>query len=283
MGRPMSARLGAAGFHVAGFDIDATARERAQAPGVEPGETLAAVAAGAGTVILILPNSDIVHRVVIEDGLLEVLESDALLIDMSSSDPIATRELAARVHERGARLIDAPVSGGVAGALAGTLTIMVGGAEEDLARCRPALESLGKDVIRVGDVGAGHAVKALNNLLSATSLLVSAEALATAQEFGLDPQVVLDVVNRSSGRSWSTELKFPKFVLPGRFDSGFGLRLMLKDMRIAVDLARAMGTPATVGEAAVAAWARAADALADDADHTEIARWVTERVDPAHE
>lgn len=279
----MSARLGAAGFRVAGFDVDANARERARGPGVETFDTVAAVATGARAVILILPNSEIVRNVVIDDGLLDALEPGTLLIDMSSSDPIATRQLAARVGERGARLIDAPVSGGVAGAQAGTLTIMVGGTEGDLAYCRAALEALGKEVIRVGDVGAGHAVKALNNLLSATSLLVSAEALATAQEFGLDPQVVLDVVNRSSGRSWSTELKFPKFVIPGRFDSGFGLRLMLKDMRIAADLARSMGTPAILGEAAVEAWAQAAEALADDADHTEIARWVAQRREPTGE
>jgi 3-hydroxyisobutyrate dehydrogenase len=283
MGRPMSARLGAAGFRVAGFDVDANPRKRAHGPGVETFDTVAAVATGARAVILILPNSEIVRNVVIDDGLLDALEPGTLLIDMSSSDPIATRQLAARVGERGARLIDAPVSGGVAGAQAGTLTIMVGGTEGDLAYCRAALEALGKEVIRVGDVGAGHAVKALNNLLSATSLLVSAEALATAQEFGLDPQVVLDVVNRSSGRSWSTELKFPKFVIPGRFDSGFGLRLMLKDMRIAADLARSMGTPAILGEAAVEAWAQAAEALADDADHTEIARWVAQRREPTGE
>ena len=132
-------------------------------------------------------------------------------------------------------------------------------------------------MIHVGDLGAGHAVKALNNLLSATSLLVSSEVLATAIEFGLDPEVVLDVVNRSSGRSWSTELKLPKFVLTGAFDSGFELGLMLKDMRIATSLARRMGTPALLGEAAVEYWARAADALPDGADHTEIARWVTQR------
>ena len=110
-----------------------------------------------------------------------------------------------------------------------------------------------------------------------TSLLASSEVLATAIEFGLDPEVVLDVVNRSSGRSWSTELKLPKFVLTGSFDSGFGLRLMLKDARIATGLARRMGTPALLGEAVVEHWAQAAGALAEDADHTEIARWVAQR------
>jgi 3-hydroxyisobutyrate dehydrogenase len=143
------------------------------------------------------------------------------------------------------------VSGGVVGAKDGTLTIMVGGAEGDLADCRPVLDVLGKQVIHVGDLGAGHAVKALNNLLSATSLLASSEVLATAIEFGLDPEVVLDVVNRSSGRSWSTELKLPKYVLTDGFDSGFGLRLMLKDIQITTSLARAPVTPCGFRRASV--------------------------------
>lgn len=185
--------------------------------------------------------------------------------------------MAAPVAARGIRFLDAPVSGGVVGAREATLTIMVGGAAGDLADCRPVLDVLGKEVTHVGDLGAGHAVKALNNLLSATSLLASSEVLATAIEFGLDPEVVLDVVNRSSGKSWSTELKLPKYVLTDRFDSGFGLRLMLKDIQIATNLAREMGTPALLGEAAVAYWAQAADALGEDADHTEIAKWVAQR------
>lgn len=278
MGEPMSARLGAAGYRVAAFDIDPRARERAAANvGVDAVSTLDSVAGGAQAVILILPNSEIVGRVVRSEGLLAAMERGSLLIDMSSSDPTETRALAEEVTARGVRFVDAPVSGGVAGALAGTLTIMVGGGEDDLDDCRPVLEALGKDVVGVGAVGAGHALKALNNLLSATSLLASAEALLAAQEFGLDPQVVLDVVNRSTGKSWSTELKLPKFVLSERFDSGFGLRLMLKDMRIAAGLARKTGAPALLGEAAVEYWAQAADALADDADHTEIAKWVAQR------
>lgn len=278
MGEPMSARLGAAGFRVTAFDIDARARERAAGTvGVDVVPTVSGVAKGAGAVILILPNSRVVRQVVLDEGLLEAIEPGSLVIDMSSSDASDTRALAGRLAARGLRFLDAPVSGGVVGARAGTLTIMVGGAKSDLADCRPALDALGNEVIHVGDLGAGHAVKALNNLLSATSLLASSEVLATAIEFGLDPEVVLDAVNRSSGKSWSTELKLPKYVLTGAFDSGFGLGLMLKDMRIATSLARRMGTPALLGEAVAEYWAQAADALGEDADHTEIARWVEKR------
>jgi 3-hydroxyisobutyrate dehydrogenase len=284
MGEPMSARLGAAGFRVAAFDIDPGARERAaRNGGVEAMASLSEAAKDAVTVILILPNSRVVRQVVLDDGLLEAMEPGALLVDMSSSDASETRALAGPVGQRGVRFIDAPVSGGVSGAREGTLTIMVGGAESDLADCRPVFDVLGKEVIHVGDLGAGHAVKALNNLLSATSLLASGEVLATAIEFGLDPGVVLDVLNRSSGKSWSTELKLPKYVLTDRFDSGFGMRLMLKDIQIATNLAREMGTPALLGEAVVGYWAQAADALGEDADHTEIAKWVTERREQGRE
>ena len=128
--------------------------------------------------------------------------------------------------------------------------------------------------MHVGDVGAGHAVKALNNLLSATHLLVTSEAMAAAAAFGLDVPVVLDAINTSSGRSGSTENKWPNFIVPGTFDSGFALRLMLKDMRIALGLAESAGTESRLSAAAVELWAQAADDLPADADHTEIARWL---------
>ena len=161
---------------------------------------------------------------------------------MGSSEPLRTRELAQRAAARGVELIDAPVSGGVRGALAGSLTIMVGGDPAPVARCRPLLETLGRAVLHVGPVGAGHALKALNNLLSATHLLASCEALAIGRRFGLDPQVMLDAINVSTGRCASTERKLPDFVLTGSYDSGFALALMVKDVGIAVALGEGSGS-----------------------------------------
>jgi 3-hydroxyisobutyrate dehydrogenase len=132
-------------------------------------------------------------------------------------------------------------------------------------------------VIHVGDLGAGHAIKALNNLPSATSLLASSDVLATAIEFGFNPEVVLEVINHSTARSGSTELKLPTFVLSGSFDSAFALRLTLRDLRIATARARTVGTPALLGETVLEQWAQAAEALGEDADHTEIASSVTRR------
>jgi 3-hydroxyisobutyrate dehydrogenase len=185
-----------------------------------------------------------------------------------------TRELAAQARGHGVTLVDAPVSGGVAGAVKGSLTIMAGGAPGDVRRVRGLLDVLGKQVMHVGDVGAGHAVKALNNLLSATHLLATSEAMAAAASFGLDVPTVLRAINSSSGRSGSTEKKWPDFIVPGTFDSGFTLRLMLKDMRIALGLAGQAGTPARLAAAATELWSEAAGDLPAGADHTEIARWL---------
>jgi 3-hydroxyisobutyrate dehydrogenase len=270
MGTPMVRRLVEAGYTVRGFDTDPAARERIATPVDE----LTAVAEGADAILLMLPSSDVVEHVLYKGGLLEAARPGTVLVDMGSSRPHSTRTVAEWSASRGVPMVDAPVSGGVVGAEAGTLTVMAGGAAEDVARVRPPLERLGSKVSHVGGVGAGHALKALNNLMSATHLLVSSEALLAGREFGLDPAVMLEVVNGSSGRSGSTETKWPKFVLPGTFDSGFGLRLMLKDMHIAVDLARETGWPSVLGESAVELWAKAAEELPPDADHTEIVRWL---------
>jgi 3-hydroxyisobutyrate dehydrogenase len=153
---------------------------------------------------------------------------------------------------------------------------MVGGSDDVVEHVRPVLEHLGNPV-HAGPVGAGHAVKALNNLLSATHLLVTSEAMIVGQRFGLDPNVMLSIFNASSGRSGSTQNKWPNFVLTKTYDSGFGLRLMLKDMRIAVQLSEQTGAPSELGADAVELWSRAADALPESADHTEIARWLKDR------
>jgi 3-hydroxyisobutyrate dehydrogenase len=128
--------------------------------------------------------------------------------------------------------------------------------------------------VRTGPIGSGHAVKALNNLLSATHLWVTSEAMLAGERFGVDPHVLLDVFNSSSGRSGSTEHKWPRFIVPQTYDSGFALRLMLKDMRIATTLAAALGARCELGEQAADRWAAAAADMAADADHTEIARWI---------
>jgi 3-hydroxyisobutyrate dehydrogenase len=272
MGLPMAVRLRDACFEVRGFDPSPVAAQRAIEAGLDVAADLAAAVTGAEVVLLMLPSSDVVEAVLADPAVRPALGPGVTVLDMSSSDPVRTRALAATVAETGATLVDAPVSGGVAGATRGTLTIMAGGAAEAVDRVEPLLSALGT-VKRTGPVGSGHALKALNNLLSATHLLVSSEAVLAGQRFGLDPEVMLEVINSSSGRSFSTEYKWPTFVLPETFDSGFALRLLVKDATIAVELARAVGLPSRLGEAALELWREAAEVLPPEADHTEIARF----------
>ncbi|WP_028936440.1 NAD(P)-dependent oxidoreductase [Pseudonocardia spinosispora] len=271
MGDPMVRRIAAGGVEVRGHDTSAGALA-ALADVLTPAGSAAEAAAGASVVILMLPDSTIVEKVV-EGGVLDALAPGAVLVDMSSSEPLRTRALAARVAERGVTLVDAPVSGGVSGANAGTLTIMVGGPDEVVERLEPLLALMGR-VRHVGAVGAGHALKALNNLMSAAHLLASSEAILAGMRFGLDATVMLEAVNGSSGRSGSTQNKWPNYIVPGTYDSGFTSGLMVKDIRIALDLVTATGTPSRLAARTVELWSDAVDELGPSADHTEIARWL---------
>ena len=281
MGTPMGRRLLAAGYGVRGYDAEEAARARfADTSGEEVAATAVAAASGAQVLILMLPTSRSVRDVVTADGVLDALEPGAVVLDMGSSDPVETRSLAPEVERHGRAFVDAPVSGGVAGAESGSLTIMVGGDPEAVGRCAPLLDALGSTVVHVGGVGAGHAVKALNNLLSATHLLASVEVFRVGRRFGLDPQTMLAAINTSSGRSFSTETKLPRFVLTETFAAGFALRLMNKDVQTALGLAGATHTAVPLGGAVGALWDAAAAELGPDADHTEIARWLERLPDP---
>ena len=276
MGAPMARRLVRAGYCVTGFDLSRDARAAVAAAGARAAETAADAVRGADVVILMLPGSAVVEAVLGDPAVSGALAEGSTVVDMSSSDPLSTRRLAADTGSRGITLVDAPVSGGVRGAEKGTLTIMVGGAEDDVSRLSGLLEIMGT-VRRAGPVGAGHALKAINNLLSATHLLATAEGVLAGERFGLDPAVMVELINTSSGRSGSTDNKFPSFVLPGTYDSGFGMNLMVKDMRIAVDLARRLGVASPLADSALAVWERALGELPATADHTEIARWTSAR------
>lgn len=272
MGGPMATRLVAGGIAVLGFDPSSEACDRFRAHGgivVDSTESLEST----GVVILMLPNSDVVEEVVLRGGIADVLPKGGVVIDMSSSEPLRTQALASILAERGLVLIDAPVSGGVAGAENASLAIMVGGDEDTFETVAPLLSLLGSPKL-VGPSGAGHALKALNNLLSAAHLWATSEAMLTGERFGLDPEVMLATINASSGRSGSTQNKWPDFILSGGFDSGFGLQLMLKDIKIATDLGHRLGVPIPLGDAVVDQWSRAAEALPRSADHTEIVRFL---------
>ena len=276
MGRPIAERLVSAGVRLLVFDtrLEATRGFRAAV-------SLAALGAECDVVITMLPDGDVVRRVSIGDAdrLAGAMRRGTLLIDMSSSEPTGTRALGSVLAEHGVTLLDAPVSGGVARAREGRLTVMVGGDPAAIQRCRPLFGPLAAQVFEVGPLGAGHALKALNNLVSAAGVVATAEALLIGQRFGLDPGVMLDVFNASTARNNASEHKFRQFVFSRRFDSAFALGLMAKDVGTAIDLAAATSTPAPLGAACRAIWDRAHAALGAGADHTEVVRYLERLAD----
>ncbi len=223
MGAPMARRLLAAGYRVRAYDVRAEAVVEVSRDGATSCESLAAVASGSDTVITMLPNPPAVERAVFgEHGLGGALRAGQVLIEMTSSHPTTTRKVADHLATRGVRVLDAPVSGGVRGAVEGTLCIMVGGPKDLLERCRPVLSCLGRDIVHVGDApGDGDTAKTINNLLSATAVWSVAETLALGARAGLSPARLFDAVNRSTGRSYTTEPKVEQYMVPRRFTAGF--------------------------------------------------------------
>jgi len=230
----MAKRLAAAGYLLTVHDLNADAVARFCADtGASAASSLKQLGEVSRVVITMLPEGKVVRRVLMgDDGVVSGLKPGASLIDMSSCSPVDTRVLAAELKALGFSLIDAPVSGGVVKAVSGGLAIMAGGDNNAIAACKPVLEQMGK-VFETGASGSGHAMKAINNFLSATTLAITSEAIIAGSKFGLEPQVMVDIINASTGRSNSSEHKFPTFVLPRKFDSGFFLGLMAKDLRFA--------------------------------------------------
>jgi 3-hydroxyisobutyrate dehydrogenase len=232
-------------------------------------------AASLDVLITMLPNSAIVEGVLLgggNDGWASRLAKGAVVIDMSSSEPERSRKLGSMLEERGLAYLDAPVSGGVKKAKEGTLAILVGGRSEVLTQCMPVLEAMGKSILHIGGAGSGHAAKALNNYVSAAGLAATVEALLVAQRFGIEPDVMTDVLNASSGRSNTSENKVKQFMLSGTFASGFALQLMNKDLKIAHALAQSVGYPMTLGDTVTAVWGEAAQRSTPATDHTEMYR-----------
>ncbi|WP_198373364.1 NAD(P)-dependent oxidoreductase, partial [Roseomonas rosulenta] len=227
-------------------------------------------AAGAECVITIVPTSKQVAEAV--EAMAPSLAAGMLVIDMTSGQPGRTREIAAGLAAKGVAMIDCPVSGGVPRARSGQLAIMAGGEDADLDRAEPVLKAMGTSIHRCGPIGAGQAMKALNNLVSAGGYLIGIEALLIGQRFGLDPAKMVDVLNASTGMNNSTQKKFKEYVLSRRFDAGFGLDLMVKDLSIALEVGRETTTPTPFAALCREMWAAAAAMLGPGADHTAVAK-----------
>lgn len=276
MGSRMAPHLVAAGFPVHVFDIDRAAAQRLarahNAITVEP--SAGAVAAACERVITMLPAGANVREAALgPGGLAEGFKPGNVLIDMSSSEPWLTTELAEELAERGIHMIDAPVSGGVGGAENASLTLMVGGEEAVVAAAMPFLEPMAGNIFHAGPVGAGHALKSLNNLLSGMNMAIAAEALLIGARFGLEPEVMLDAINQSTGMSAATQRNFSQQVFSRRFKGGFPFALRFKDFAIAMELANKTGTPAPLSGLGYQLYQAAHGWLDEGADNTEIVRW----------
>jgi 3-hydroxyisobutyrate dehydrogenase len=272
MGWPMAANLLAGGFDVTAFDAKPDQAARwAKETGGKATTDLATLGREVDVVVTMLPTGREVRDVLLrmDNGSLAAnLHKGAIVVDMSSADPVGTRELGKELAERGITLLDAPVSGGVRGAKEGTLAIMIGGDPEAAAAVKPILEKMGKRLFDVGALGCGHAMKSLNNFVAATNFASAIEAIRVGSAFGLDPAVMIDVINSSSGRNSSTEGIIKNEVLTGRFAFGFTLGLITKDVTIAASLGEQIGVDNPYSRLTRDRWTEARDALGPDQDHT---------------
>jgi 3-hydroxyisobutyrate dehydrogenase len=288
MGAPMAANLARAGFSVVLFDIDlARAQRVAGEIGARAADGLDALGGDADAIVTMLPTGRDVRNVLLEaesGALVAALARGSIVIDMSSSDPVGTRELGAALSARGLALVDAPVSGGVPRAKEGTLAIMIGGDAAIIARVKPMLAALGNRLFEVGALGCGHAMKALNNFLAATGFAAASEAMVVGHQFGLDPAIMIDVINASTGRNFSTKSTIKQQVLTGNFASGFSLGLLAKDVKIAADLAGAIGIDAPLSRLVRDLWADARDEIGGENDHSRaVEAWESRRMRRAAE
>ena len=275
MGWPMAACLAKAGYSLQVADARRVQADNfVQQVGGFAAESLASLAAASDVVITMLPTSSNVAEALADgvDTLLAGLRPGSVVIDMTSGQPAVTQALAERVRSAGSVMIDAPVSGGVSRAKTGQLAIMVGGEAEVIARVRPVLEAMGTSILPCGGVGAGQAMKALNNLVSAGGFLIGIEALLIGSKFGLDAGLMVDVLNASTGMNNSTQKKFRQFVLSRSFDSGFSLDLMVKDLSIALGIGKDTGTPSPFAALCREMWSAAAVSLGPGQDHTAVAK-----------
>lgn len=277
MGLPMARNLLRAGHKVRGFDVNPQAAVGFEGEALfKRADTAAEALSQADIVILMTPDSNVVDGLLWKHSpaLADVLTPSQILIDMGSSDPVRSRDNFDKLAAKGIAFVDAPVSGGVKRAVDGSLSIMIGGELSAVEKVRPVLQSMGKNLVHLGAAGAGHAVKALNNYVSASGLLAVSEALAAAEQFGIDLHLVNQVFNTSTGRNNTTDVKVENFMLSGSFNSGFALALMRKDLQTALGFIERMGTPDQQASACTRTWVNAESALKPGADHTEMYKFI---------
>lgn len=277
MGHPMAGHLAKAGFDLSVFDSNPAAIERLRDvhPGIAVAASPAAVGAESNIVVTMLPDGACVQEVALgSDGLIESMPSGSLLLDTSSAQPWLTSATATKLAERGIGMVDAPVSGAQWGAEQANLVFMVGGTPGDVERVRPLLDLLGRAVFHCGPLGSGHVMKCINNTITAMTFLATCEGLALGKRAGLDPVAMNDVLNESTGGSWVTINHVPQRILSRTFDDPFRLELMLKDVRIAAELAGNLAVPLPFVDRCESMYEAAHAFAGAGKSLSELARWV---------
>ncbi|MGH8150318.1 MAG: NAD(P)-dependent oxidoreductase [Steroidobacteraceae bacterium] len=274
MGAPMAGRLLDRGHSLVVFDVSPAAAAPLVARGARQAASAAEVASLAETVLTSLPTPDIVEAVTLGPGGIAAGSRVRRLIELSTSGPRVAARVAQGLAARSITFIDCPVSGGVAGARTGTLAVMAACAPDEFERVRPILEAIGKPFHVGTQPGLGQMMKLVNNLLSGAALAITSEAMLLGTKAGLDPDVMVQVLNAGSGRNSATQDKFPKSILPRRFDAGFATRLMYKDLKLCLEEAEALGLTLWVAGAVRERWLQTLSEIGPDEDFTTIMRCV---------
>lgn len=271
MGKPMASNIAKHGHELFLFDaIPASAASVAKETGAIVLNSLSEISV-AEVIVTMLPDGNVVREVALgEHGIAAAAKPGTIVVDMSSSQPLITRDTGAALALKKITLIDAPVSGGVAKAVSGTLTIMIGGDDPAaIGKVKPVLACMGSAFFEVGKLGSGHAAKALNNVVGAGNYAVLADALLVAERYGIDREMLVDIINVSTGQSFISTVVMKQFVLPGTFNTGFALGLLAKDANIAAELSQGLGCKTPHIDLTSSRWAEARDALGGSADNSK--------------
>jgi 3-hydroxyisobutyrate dehydrogenase len=277
MGLPMAINLARAGYSLTVYDKDPAAVEKAvgATTGLKSAQSPAEVARASAIVVTMLPSGKYVQDVALgEDGLIQGFSEGALLLDTSSSEPGLTIETAKALAGAGVAMVDAPVSGAQIGAQTGQLVFMAGGEPAALGRVMPLFEVMGKQVFHLGGIGAGHTMKCINNMVTAMTFMATAEGLVIGKKLGLDPEVMTDVLNVSTGMSWISQTHIRQRITSRKFDDAFKLELMVKDIGIAMSLAGDASIPVPLCGAGQQLWRAAAQHAEKGSSISEMVRWV---------
>ena len=275
MGRGMALSLKRGGYTVLGFDAAPAVAGKLEAEGVAACASIAEITRESDVLILSLPTSAIVEEVVLgEGGVAANAKPGLIVVDTTTAEPNSTRKVAAALSEVKVGFVDGPVSGGPKGAATATMTMVLGGSNEDVAAVESILAVMSAKRVHVGPVGAGHVTKIINNLLTGVHLLATSEAVRAAQAAGVDPEKLIEALNGGSGRNSATLTNYPTWIFTDKFDSGFTMKLMRKDVRLAMDLLRSQNINAPIAAEAGRLWAASAGTIGDAEDFNRIVEFI---------